>query len=160
MTAVTSEYSSGMIRTTFIVNPHRIRVGAAKALIVGILGVGIHAIAVPGLVLGAWILVADASQVPASQGLFDLDDYIDYLIAFLEAIVRTNAFSKAADEAGWSTLTVSDHLINPVETRSPYPYTTPASHTASGVDSASASRPSGSSRRCRNTGSQRARTFS
>jgi probable F420-dependent oxidoreductase len=31
--------------------------------------------------------------------------------------------AKAGDEAGWSTLTVSDHLINPVETRDPYPYT-------------------------------------
>jgi len=51
VTAVSSEYSSGMIRTTFIVNPHRIRVGAAKALIVGLLGVAIHAIAVPGMFL-------------------------------------------------------------------------------------------------------------
>ena len=31
--------------------------------------------------------------------------------------------AKAGDESGWSTLTVSDHLINPVETRSTYPYT-------------------------------------
>jgi len=31
--------------------------------------------------------------------------------------------AKAGDEHGWSTLTVSDHLINPVETRSTYPYT-------------------------------------
>ncbi len=51
VTAVSSEYSSGMIRTTFIVNPHRIRVGAAKALIVALLGVAIHAIAVPGMFL-------------------------------------------------------------------------------------------------------------
>lgn len=51
VTAVSSEYSSGMIRTTFIVNPHRIRVGAAKALTVGLLGVAIHAIAVPGMFL-------------------------------------------------------------------------------------------------------------
>ncbi len=29
----------------------------------------------------------------------------------------------AGDEHGWSTLSVSDHLINPVETRSTYPYT-------------------------------------
>lgn len=53
VTAVSSEYSSGMIRTTFIVNPHRIRVGAAKALIVGLLGVAIHAIAVPGMFLAS-----------------------------------------------------------------------------------------------------------
>lgn len=31
--------------------------------------------------------------------------------------------AKAGDETGWSTLTVSDHLVNPVETRSTYPYT-------------------------------------
>lgn len=31
--------------------------------------------------------------------------------------------AKAGDEAGWDTLSVSDHLINPVATRSPYPYT-------------------------------------
>jgi probable F420-dependent oxidoreductase len=29
----------------------------------------------------------------------------------------------AADEHGWSTMTISDHIINPVETRSTYPYT-------------------------------------
>ncbi len=31
--------------------------------------------------------------------------------------------AQAGDAAGWSTLTVSDHLVNPVETRSTYPYT-------------------------------------
>jgi probable F420-dependent oxidoreductase len=31
--------------------------------------------------------------------------------------------AKAGDEHGWSTLSVSDHLINPVATRSTYPYT-------------------------------------
>lgn len=51
VTAVSSEYSSGMIRTTFIVNPDRVRVFVAKALIVGLLGVAIHAIAVPGMFL-------------------------------------------------------------------------------------------------------------
>jgi probable F420-dependent oxidoreductase len=33
------------------------------------------------------------------------------------------ALAKAGDEHGWDTLSVSDHLINPVTTRSPYPYT-------------------------------------
>src|SRR3546814_10855301 len=33
------------------------------------------------------------------------------------------ALARAGDEAGWDTLTVSDHLINPVATRRPYPYT-------------------------------------
>jgi probable F420-dependent oxidoreductase len=31
--------------------------------------------------------------------------------------------ARAGDEHGWSTVSVSDHLINPVETRSTYPYT-------------------------------------
>jgi probable F420-dependent oxidoreductase len=31
--------------------------------------------------------------------------------------------ARAGDEHGWSTLSVSDHLINPVATRSTYPYT-------------------------------------
>lgn len=33
------------------------------------------------------------------------------------------ALARAGDDHGWSTLSVSDHLINPVETRSTYPYT-------------------------------------
>jgi hypothetical protein len=51
VTAVSSEYSSGMIRTTFIVNPDRVRVFVAKAISVGLLGIAIHAIAVPGMFL-------------------------------------------------------------------------------------------------------------
>lgn len=53
VTAVSSEYSSGMIRTTFIVNPHRVRVFVAKAIIVGLLGIAVHAIAVPGMFLAS-----------------------------------------------------------------------------------------------------------
>ncbi len=33
------------------------------------------------------------------------------------------ALATAGDESGWDTFAVSDHIINPVETRSPYPYT-------------------------------------
>ena len=51
VTAVTSEYSSRMIRTTFIGNPRRMRVLAAKATIVAGLGLAISAIAVPGMFL-------------------------------------------------------------------------------------------------------------
>ncbi len=53
VTAVSSEYSSSTIRTTFIVNPHRIRVWGTKAIIVGLVGIGVHAIAVPGIFLGS-----------------------------------------------------------------------------------------------------------
>ncbi len=31
--------------------------------------------------------------------------------------------AQAGDASGWNTMSVSDHLINPVETASPYPYT-------------------------------------
>ena len=51
VTSVTSEYSSKMIRTTFIVNPQRNRVFAAKATVVGLLGMAISAIAIPGMFL-------------------------------------------------------------------------------------------------------------
>jgi ABC-2 type transport system permease protein len=50
-TAVTSEYGSQMIRTTFIVNPRRTQVLAAKALIVTALSMAMSAITVPGMFL-------------------------------------------------------------------------------------------------------------
>jgi ABC-2 type transport system permease protein len=50
-TAVTSEYGSRMIRTTFIVNPRRTQVLAAKALIVTALSMAISAITLPGMFL-------------------------------------------------------------------------------------------------------------
>lgn len=37
------------------------------------------------------------------------------------------ALAKAGDECGWDTMSVSDHIINPVETRDPYPYTSDGS---------------------------------
>ena len=51
VTAVTSEYSSGMIRTTFITNPRRMQVFAAKAVVVGLLGFAITANSIPGMFL-------------------------------------------------------------------------------------------------------------
>lgn len=51
VTAVTSEYSSRMVRTTFIVNPRRHQVFAAKATVVGLLGLAITAISIPGMFL-------------------------------------------------------------------------------------------------------------
>lgn len=53
VTAISSDYSSSTIRTTFIVNPHRIRMSSAKAILVGLVGIGVHAIAVPGIFLGS-----------------------------------------------------------------------------------------------------------
>lgn len=47
VTAVTSEYSSGMIRTTFIDNPRRNQVFAAKTAIVAMFGLGIAVATIP-----------------------------------------------------------------------------------------------------------------
>jgi hypothetical protein len=51
VTSVTSEYSSGMIRTTFIGNPRRTQVFAAKAVVVALFGIAFSAIAIPGMFL-------------------------------------------------------------------------------------------------------------
>ncbi len=51
VTAVTSEYSSRMIRTTFIGNPRRLQVFAAKTTIVAMLGLAITTISIPGMFL-------------------------------------------------------------------------------------------------------------
>jgi len=51
VTVVTSEYSSRMMRTTFIANPHRNQVFAAKATVVAMLGVAISVITIPGMFL-------------------------------------------------------------------------------------------------------------
>ena len=51
VTAVTSEYSSGMIRTTFIGNPLRNRVFAAKTAVVALLGLAIVVMTIPVMFL-------------------------------------------------------------------------------------------------------------
>jgi ABC-2 type transport system permease protein len=51
VTVVTSEYTSGMIRTTFMVNPRRTQVLAAKTLIVGGLAIAVGAVTMPGMFL-------------------------------------------------------------------------------------------------------------
>jgi hypothetical protein len=51
VTTVTAEYSSRLIRTTFIGNPRRLRVFAAKAAVVAMLGVAIGAVSVPAMFL-------------------------------------------------------------------------------------------------------------
>jgi ABC-2 type transport system permease protein len=49
--AVTSEYSTGMIRTTIILNPRRVRALAARALLIGAIGIAISSITIPGMFL-------------------------------------------------------------------------------------------------------------
>jgi ABC-type transport system involved in multi-copper enzyme maturation permease subunit len=51
VTAVTSEYSSRMIRTTFIGNPRRLEVFAAKTTVIALLGLVVTTISIPGMFL-------------------------------------------------------------------------------------------------------------
>lgn len=51
VTSVTSEYGSKMVRTTLIATPNRTRVFAAKAIVVGLLGLAISAIVFPAMFL-------------------------------------------------------------------------------------------------------------
>jgi len=51
VTAVTGEYGTGMIRTTFIGKPQRLQVFAAKTTVVALLGLAITIISVPGMFL-------------------------------------------------------------------------------------------------------------
>jgi len=49
VTAVTAEYGNGMVRTTFIATPRRMRVFAAKAVVSGVFGMAVTSILVPGM---------------------------------------------------------------------------------------------------------------
>ncbi len=51
VTAVTAEYSSGMIRTTFIGTPRRMQVFVAKTILVALVGLAIAAVSIPGMFL-------------------------------------------------------------------------------------------------------------
>jgi ABC-2 type transport system permease protein len=51
VTAVTSEYGSRQIRTTFILTPRRDRVFAAKAIVLALLGLTITSISIPSMFL-------------------------------------------------------------------------------------------------------------
>jgi ABC-2 type transport system permease protein len=66
VTAVTSEYSSGMIGTTFMISPQRVRVFAAKAILVGAMGLLIHTIAVPGMFLVSQLIFGSYGLPTAS----------------------------------------------------------------------------------------------
>ncbi len=66
VTAVTSEYSSGMIRTTLIGNPRRLHVFAAKAIVVGLVALAITAISIPGMFLVSQPIFAHYGLATAS----------------------------------------------------------------------------------------------
>jgi ABC-2 type transport system permease protein len=88
VTAITSEYSTGMIRTTFIVNPRRVTVLLAKATIVGALGIVISAVALPGMFLVSQVIFA-AYDLP-SASISD-SDAIRFVLLYvtIAAVVHT-----------------------------------------------------------------------
>jgi ABC-type transport system involved in multi-copper enzyme maturation permease subunit len=73
VTAVTSEYSSGMIRTTFTGNPRRLEVLAAKTMVVGLIGLVITAVSIPGMFLVSQPIFAHYGLETAS--ISDSDTY-------------------------------------------------------------------------------------
>lgn len=87
-TIVTSEYSSRMIRTTFIVNPRRGQVFAAKAVIVTTLNLAVSVIALPGMFLASQAIFNHYGLPSAS--ITD-DDAARMLIVYtvLQALVYT-----------------------------------------------------------------------
>lgn len=88
VTSVTSEYSSGMIRTTFIVNPNRTRVFAAKALLVAMLGTVIHVISVPGMFLAGQAIFGSYGLETASITDSDASRMVG-VIALVSALTAT-----------------------------------------------------------------------
>jgi ABC-type transport system involved in multi-copper enzyme maturation permease subunit len=73
VTAVSSEYSSRMIRTTFIGNPRRLQVFAAKTIVVAWLGLVITGISIPGMFLVSQPIFAHYGLETAS--ITDADTY-------------------------------------------------------------------------------------
>jgi ABC-2 type transport system permease protein len=88
VTSVTSEYSSGMIRTTFIVNPNRTRVFAAKALLVAMLGTVIHVISVPTMFLAGQAIFGSYGLETASITDSDASRTVS-VIALVSALTFT-----------------------------------------------------------------------
>lgn len=88
VTAVTSEYSSKMIRTTFIVTPRRNQVFAAKTIVVALLALAITAISIPGMFLVSQPIFSHYGLATAS--ITDSDTYNT-----LAKIVLTQALNYA-----------------------------------------------------------------
>jgi ABC-2 type transport system permease protein len=96
VTAVTSEYSSGMMRTTFIVNPQRMKVFAARAIIVGLLGLMIHLIAVPGMFLASQAIFGAYGLETVSL----TDDSVTRFL-FVAALVVPLTYTLISFSIGW-----------------------------------------------------------
>lgn len=74
VTAVTAEYSSGMIRTTFISTPRRTQVFAAKTIVVALLGLAITATSIPIMFLVSQPIFGHYGLETAS--IADSDTYV------------------------------------------------------------------------------------
>lgn len=76
VTSVTSEYSSRTVRTTFILNPQRNRIFAAKALVLALVGLAITSIAIPGMFLISQPIFAHYGLPTASVTDHDAQRYL------------------------------------------------------------------------------------
>jgi len=111
VTAVTSEYSSRMIRTTFIGNPRRLQVFAAKTTVVALLGLVITAVSIPGMFLvsqpifghyGLETASITDSETARTLGRIVLTQMLNYaLIPFAIAWLLRSAASAIAVSLGF-----------------------------------------------------------
>lgn len=76
VTSVTSEYSSRLVRTTFITSPQRHRVFAAKAIVLVMLGLAISAITIPGMFLISQPIFAHYGLETASVTDYEVARYL------------------------------------------------------------------------------------
>ena len=96
VTSVTSEYSSRTMHTTFISNPRRARVLAAKALVVWALAITVGAITVPGMFLTAQAIFGSYGLETAS--ITD-SDVSRFLIVF--ALGQATVYSMIPFSIAW-----------------------------------------------------------
>jgi hypothetical protein len=114
VTSVTSEYGSRTIRTTFILNPQRNRIFAAKAIVLAALGLAITAVALPGMFFVSQPIFAHYGLATASVTDHDaqryliavviLQGFICTLIPFSFAWLLRGAASAITTAIGFSVL--------------------------------------------------------
>jgi ABC-type transport system involved in multi-copper enzyme maturation permease subunit len=88
VTSVTSEYSSRMMRTTFIVTPNRNRVFAAKAVVLALVGLATTLIAIPGMFLVAQPFFRHYGLESANLGDPDVTRYL-VIAVILQGLICT-----------------------------------------------------------------------
>jgi ABC-type transport system involved in multi-copper enzyme maturation permease subunit len=88
VTSVTSEYSSRMMRTTFIVTPNRNRVFAAKAVVLALVGLATTLITIPGMFLVAQPFFRHYGLESANLGDPDVTRYL-VIAVILQGLICT-----------------------------------------------------------------------